>query len=66
LTSGSATVTVCTYHVALGNLVEDAGPASIADAWRYIERLIALMVELQDERVVFAAVRARMSPEVLK
>jgi hypothetical protein len=58
--SGAATVTVCTNDLALCNLVEDALPASIPEALADAELFIAEMVELEDDRVILAAIDARM------
>ncbi len=55
---GSPTMTVCTNDLASCNLVEDGLPGEVADALRDVEALVADMVELQDQRVSLAAVRA--------
>lgn len=57
-TSGAASMTVCTNHVALCHLVEDALPFSIAKALPNAELLVSQMVELQDDRVGLSAIDA--------
>lgn len=59
-TSGAASVTVCTNHVALCHLVEDALPFAVAKALPDAELLVAQVVELQDDRVSLSAVDAGM------
>jgi hypothetical protein len=63
--SGSPTVTVCTNHVARGDLVEDSLPFAIGKALGDAEVLVPEVVELQDERVALAAVNARPGAEQL-
>jgi len=53
---GAATMTVCTNHVALGHLVENALPSAIPKALPDGELLIPEMVELEDDRIALAAV----------
>ena len=60
-----ATITVCTNDVARGDLVEHRPPVSIAEALGDIEALLLEMVELEDERVLLAAVDARALTEEL-
>jgi len=55
-TSGSATVTVCTNHVALHHLVEDTPPASISQALGDSELLVPEMVELEYQGVALSTV----------
>jgi hypothetical protein len=52
-------MTVCTNHVALSNLVEDGLPIPVSYAGRDAEEFVASMVELEHDRVRFAAVSAR-------
>ena len=59
-TSGAASVTVCTNHLALCHLVEDALPIAVSNALRDAEFLVPQMVELQDDRVGLSAVDAGM------
>jgi hypothetical protein len=53
---GSPTVTVCTNHVAGGDLVEHGLPVVVAQAAGDVEVLLPEMVELEDERIGLAAV----------
>jgi hypothetical protein len=41
-------MTVCTNHVALGDLVEDRLPFAVADAFGDVEALGCEVVELED------------------
>lgn len=59
-------MTVCTNYLALCNLVEHGLPASAANALRDAELFVAEMVELEDDRVRLAAVRAWVLLEVGK
>jgi hypothetical protein len=54
------------HDLALRDLVEDASPTSIRERLSYVERLVAEMVELEDDRVMFAAVDARVHAKVLE
>ena len=63
---GSPTMTVCTNHVALCNLVEDRLPAAITDAFGNVEPLVGKMVELEDQRIGLAAIDARVLAEELE
>jgi hypothetical protein len=56
--SGSPTVTVCTNDVAGGDLVEHGLPVAVGKACGDAEVLVPEVVELEDERVAFAAVHA--------
>jgi hypothetical protein len=47
-------VTVCTNHLAFGDLVEDGLPASIAQIRADAEGLIAHVVKLEDQRIPLA------------
>lgn len=62
--SGAATVTVCTNHLALCNLVEHALPGAVAEALADREALVTQVVELEDHRIGLAAVDARVLAEV--
>jgi len=62
--SGAAPVTVCTNDLALCNLVEHALPISISKALGNVELLVSEMVELENDRVGFAAVCARVFTQV--
>ena len=53
-------MTVCTTDVALRHLVEDGLPVAVAQAAGDVERLVLKMVELEDERISFAAVHTGM------
>ncbi len=57
---GAASVTVCTNHLALCHLVEDALPRTVPEAVPDAELLVPKMVELQDDRIGLAAVDAGM------
>ncbi|MBA3867467.1 MAG: hypothetical protein H0X42_14190 [Solirubrobacterales bacterium] len=56
--SGAAPVTVCTNHLALCNLVEDALPAPIPEALADAELFVPQVIELEHYRVSFAAIDA--------
>jgi hypothetical protein len=58
--SGAASMTVCTNDLALCNLVEDALPIAVSDALGDAELLIPKVVELEDDKIGLAAVRAGM------
>lgn len=60
---GSASVTVCTNHVALVDLIQDSLPAVVPQALGDDEALVAQVVELEHERVALAAVYAGMRGE---
>ncbi len=64
--SGSPTMTVCTNHVAGGDLVEHGPPVAVAQAVGDVEVLAPEMVELEDERVGLATVSARPFTEELE
>jgi hypothetical protein len=64
-TSGPATVTVCTNHVALRHLVEDALPVPISQALGDPKLLVGEVVELEYERVTLSTVDAGMCAEEL-
>ncbi len=57
------TMTVCTNHVALCDLVENRLPFAVADAFSDVEALVFEMVELEDQRVGLAAVDAGVFAE---
>jgi len=63
--SGSSTMTVCTNHVADGDLVQDGLPVAVAQACGDVEVLGSEMVELEDEWVGLATVSTRPSAEEL-
>jgi hypothetical protein len=63
--SSSPTMAVCTNDVARADLVEDRPPVSIAEALGDVEALLLEMVELEDQRVLLAAVDARALTEEL-
>ena len=58
-------MTVCTNHVACGDLVEHRLPVVVAETPSDVEVLTTEMVELKDERVGLAAVNARPFTEEL-
>jgi len=62
-TSGPATMTVCTNDVTLRDLVQDSLPVAVPESLADIERLVATMVELQDNRIGFPAIDARVQPK---
>jgi hypothetical protein len=62
--SGAAPVTVCTNHLALCYLVEDALPASVPEALSDAELFVSKMVELEHDRVAFAAIGAGMLAQI--
>jgi hypothetical protein len=62
--SGAATVTVCTNHLALCNLVEDALPAPIPEALPDAEFFVSEMVELEHDRVALATIDAGMLVQI--
>jgi len=64
-TGGSTTVTVCTNDLALVDLAEDRLPPVRPEGRRDFELLFCEVVELQHERVRFAAVSARTLAEKL-
>jgi hypothetical protein len=61
----SSTMTVCTNDVAKGDLVEYGLPVTVGQTSGDVEVLLPDMVELQDERVVLAAVDTRLLAEEL-
>jgi hypothetical protein len=63
--SGPPTMTVCTNHVALGDLVEDRPPFAVADAFSDVEVLGLDVIELEDQGVGLAAVDAGVLAEEL-
>jgi len=65
LPGGSATVTVCTHDVALGHLIQDRVPTSVAKSRRDGEDLVTSVVELEHERIGFTAIDARARAEKL-
>jgi hypothetical protein len=58
---GPAPVTVRTHHLALGDLREDSVPIAVPDPICDIERLIALVIKLQNNQIVLSAVNAGMA-----
>jgi hypothetical protein len=60
---GPSTMTVCTNHVASGDLVQHGLPVAVAQALGDVEALVPNVVELQDERVALAAVEAWLLAE---
>jgi hypothetical protein len=60
---GAATVTVCTNHLALCNLVKDVLPIAVSDAVGDAELLIPKMVELEHDGIALATVDAGMLPQ---
>jgi hypothetical protein len=58
-------MTVCTNHVALGDLIEDRLPFAVADAFGDVEVLGFEVVELEDQGVGLAAVDAGVAAEEL-
>jgi hypothetical protein len=53
-------------HLALRDLVEDAPPTPIWKRLGYVERLVAEVVELEDHRILFTAVDARVGAKVVE
>ncbi|HWM62763.1 MAG TPA: hypothetical protein VNP96_02110 [Solirubrobacterales bacterium] len=64
--SGAASVTVCTNHLALCNLVEDFLPFMAPPALGDAEFLVPEMVELQHDRIGLAAVDAGVFVTVIE
>ena len=64
--SCSPTVTVWANDVALRDLVEDGAPVAPANTSRDLELLVTDVIELEDDRVALAAVRAWMLAEEVK
>jgi hypothetical protein len=62
--SGAASMTVCTNHLALCNLVEHVPPIAVSKPGRDPELLVPEMVELKDDRVGLAAVSTRVVAKV--
>jgi hypothetical protein len=66
---GAATMTVCTNHLALCNLVEDVLPVAVPDAVCDPELLVPKVVELKNDGIALTAIDAGMlsqkSDEVL-
>ena len=63
--SGPPTMTVCTNHVALCDLVEDRLPFTVPDAFGDVEVLGFEVVELEDQGIALAAVDAGVLAEEL-
>jgi hypothetical protein len=59
-----AVVAVGADDVALCDLIEDLLPVSAGELIRHLELLVAKMVELQDDRIRFAAVSAWVAAEI--
>jgi hypothetical protein len=57
-------MTVCTNHVALGHLVEDALPSAVSKALSNAKLLIPKVIELEDDRITLTAVDARVLAQV--
>jgi hypothetical protein len=57
---GAATVAVRAHHLALLHLVEDVIPPPAREGGADRERLVAQVVELEHDRVSFAAIDARV------
>ena len=62
---GAATMTVCTNHVALCHLVENALPGPVSKAIADAELLVSQMVELEHDRIGLATIGARSGLENL-
>lgn len=52
-------------HLAFRDLVKDAPPASVRQRLGHVERLVAKMVDLEDDRIALAAIDAGMRAEIL-
>jgi hypothetical protein len=63
--SGAATVTVCTNHLALCNLVEDALPAPVPKALANAEAFVAKVIELEHDGIRLPAVDAGMLTQIV-
>ena len=61
---GAATMTVCTNHLALCHLVENALPGSVPETRSDAELLVPKVVELEHDRIALAAVRARVLAQI--
>jgi hypothetical protein len=59
-------MTVCTNDLALVDLGEDSVPGAVSEALGYAEGLLSEVVELEDQWVRLAAVRAGMLAEVVE
>jgi hypothetical protein len=57
-------MTVCTNDVALGHLVENALPSAIPKPLSNAELLVSEMIELEHDRVLLAAVDARVLSQI--
>jgi hypothetical protein len=65
-TRGPAPVTVGADDFALGDLIENLLPIPTGELVGDVEALISEVVELENQRIRLATVRARMAAEVLK
>jgi hypothetical protein len=54
------------YHVALGDLRKDRLPASVGERLTDLERLVAVMIEIQHHRVRLSAIATRVRFEVVE
>ncbi len=61
---GAASMTVCTNHLALCHLVEDALPGSVSKASPDAELLVPKVVELEHDWIALAAVRAGVLAQI--
>jgi len=61
---GSPTVAVRTHHVALGHLGLDVLPSSPREPIAHVEALVEQVIELEDKRISFSAISARMATKV--
>jgi hypothetical protein len=62
--SGAAPVTVCTNHLALCHLVKNALPGSVPETGCNAELLVPEVVELENDRIALAAVRAGVLAQI--
>ncbi len=62
--SGATTMTVCTNHLALCHLVQDALPLAVSKALPDAELLVPEMVELQHDWVGLTAVHTGMLAQI--
>ena len=58
---GPAPVAVSAYNLALGDLREDGVPIAVPNPIRDIERLIGLVIKLQNNQIVLSAINAGMA-----